>query len=286
MSFENTYISFAYKRLIMILNILISFLLQIAFTIGVIFIFGLIIALCNRLFYSNFGYSSRIICYVTGFIGTPIHELSHALFCIIFGHKIVDIKLFQINSDDGTLGYVNHTYNPRNIYQIIGNFFIGIAPIVVITGILYLIAYFLLPDMAAQMLNSTNNIDITQNAATCFTDIVTGIFACIVAFFSYIVTWQWWIFVLVGLLLALHMNLSPADIKSSLGGLFFLILLILIADIILGVISENLLSSFTNIVISIGSYMITFFMLALIFSVIAVLISLIVRLISRIKNGY
>ena len=111
----------------MALDIFIAFLLQIAFTIGVIFLLGWLIALCNKVFYSNFGRFGNIVCYVTGFVGAPIHELSHALFCLIFFHRIREIKLFQI-SDDGTMGYVIHSYNRRNMYQRIGNFFIGVAP--------------------------------------------------------------------------------------------------------------------------------------------------------------
>ena len=95
----------------MILDILLGFLLQILFTIGLIVLVGFLIALCNKKFYSNLGGLGMTACYVTGCIGTPIHELSHALFCLIFGHKITEIKLFQINSDDGTLGYVKHSYN-------------------------------------------------------------------------------------------------------------------------------------------------------------------------------
>ena len=86
----------------MIGNLLVCFLLQIAFTIGLIILFGFLIALCNKKFYANIGNYSRMVCYITGAIGTPLHECAHALFCVIFGHKITAIKLFQINSDDGT----------------------------------------------------------------------------------------------------------------------------------------------------------------------------------------
>ena len=40
--------------------------------------------------------------------GVAVHELGHALFCIIFRHKIEDMKLFS-PEEDGTLGYVSHT---------------------------------------------------------------------------------------------------------------------------------------------------------------------------------
>ena len=45
-----------------------------------------------------------------GWLGTIIHELGHALFCIIFRHKITEMKLFDPDPETGTLGYVQHTY--------------------------------------------------------------------------------------------------------------------------------------------------------------------------------
>jgi hypothetical protein len=79
-----------------------------------------------------------------GWLGTIVHELGHAFFCVIFGHKITDMKLFSPNPETGALGYVKHTYNRKNIYQLVGNFFIGIGPILLGTVVIFLLAYWLL----------------------------------------------------------------------------------------------------------------------------------------------
>lgn len=253
-----------------IINVLTAFALQIVFTVGIVVVFGLLIAFCNKRFYANFGIHARAVCYITGFIGTPVHELSHALFCVIFGHKIEEIKLFQINSSDGTLGYVKHNYNRRNIYQRIGNFFIGIAPILVISAILYAVAYFLLPAFVSEV----NALSASVSTVS-FTVLLKNIGTVVCSFFSLITTWQWWVFLLVGLFLALHMTLSGADIKGALSGLIFLLIIVLVMDIILAAIGGTVLATVTSAIVSAGSYLICFMIISLIISLILVALSFI-----------
>ena len=261
----------------MIGDILVCFLLQIGFTIGSIVLFGFLIALCNKRFYANFGNYGRAVCYVTGAIGTPVHECAHALFCVIFGHKITEIKLFQINSEDGTLGYVNHSYNKKNIYHNIGNFFIGVAPIIVISAVLYLLAYLLLPGFVAEINGSFRISDFVSNIGNVFKSLLT----VLKSFFLCALSWQWWLFLVVGIFLALHMTLSKADIKGALSGVLLLLIVVFVVDVILGLVSGNLLTAFTQEVLGIASYLLCILVLALIISIIAVIVSYIFRVAKR-----
>lgn len=255
----------------MFVDIAVNFLLQVVFTVGLIFLFGWLISLCNKKFYSNFGKFGRAVCYITGIVGTPVHELSHALFCILFGHRITEIKLFRI-SNDGTLGYVNHSYNRKNLYQRIGNFFIGVAPIVVISALLYALAYALLPDFVAAVgvFSASTDIGDAEGMFAGMTDVI-------VAFFTSAGTWQFWVFLAIGIFLSLHMTLSGADIRNAVTGLVALLLLLLLVDIIIALVAVSALQTFTQWIVAAGTCMLCFLLLALVISLIGVGISFLIR---------
>lgn len=260
------------------IEILVCFLLQIAFTIGTIALFGFLIAFCNRLFYMNFGSHGKLVCLITGFVGTPIHECAHALFCLIFGHKVTEIKLFQISSDDGTLGYVNHSYNPKNFYHRLGNFFIGVAPILVISAVLFLLLYLLMP-------NVTEKIMVELSGCGDLSDALADVLYVLALFFEQAVTWQWWVFILCGAFLALHMTLSKADIKGALDGLLFVAGAFLIADIVLGLVDNALLLDFTSVVLGSAGYLLCFMSIELVLSAVCVGISFLGKYVIRKRFG-
>lgn len=249
-------------------DVLYNFVLQVVFTIGIIVLFGFLIALCNRTFYRNMNRLGLPLCYITGFIGTPVHELAHALMCVIFGHKIVDMKLFQIGDEDGTLGYVSHSYNPKNWYHQIGNFFIGVAPIIVISAVLYLLADWLVPGMTGKMFALVESIERHPDFGT----VLTKLFDIVVLFFSYAGEQNWWIFLLIGLFMSLHMTLSGADIKNATKGLIFLLLIMLAANMVIWFIGADL-SDLTSACLSFGILLGGIMVMGLIMSVVAVIIS-------------
>lgn len=122
--------------------------------------------------------------------GVMIHEIGHAVFCLIFRHNIVEMKLFS-PKEDGTLGYVNHSYNPNSFYQRIGNFFIGTGPIWFGVTVLCLISWLLLP----------NEMQISS-------------------FFSlnFWGRWQSYLWLYLALTISSHITLSPPDLAGSVDG--------------------------------------------------------------------
>lgn len=252
------------------MEILIAFIVQIVLVFLVVGIFGLILHLCRRLFCKIAGTNGYRALLITGCIGTPIHELSHAFFCVIFGHKITEMKLYQPNNENGTLGYVNHTYNPKNIYHQIGNFFIGIAPLIGGSLVMTLMMFLLLPDVFFLSWNvnlpnnflSLNTVDsivsiFTRNGYALFNEMNLK-------------SWQWWVFIVLGITITSHMELSLSDIKSSLKGLPFILIFVVISDVIMYFVSISALNSVTQFITSCSSIMIEMFSIGILFSLMMV----------------
>lgn len=196
---------------------------------GNIIIFGFILYLLSsmtrRIFAKTLGAKTEL--YITGWIGTPIHELSHALFCVIFNHQINDIKLFTTKSD--TIGYVLHSYDSRSWYQQIGNFFIGVGPIIIGALIVYFLFLLLAPELKENIFSVNIDYDKSAGILNMIYSVISNIFISILNIFSNIVknifasrsykNIGFWIFIYLSISIASHMELSPADISHAWKGM-------------------------------------------------------------------
>ncbi len=269
-----------------------NFIYQLLLTVGVVVLFGSIIAFCRRMFCRIIGPSGPKILLITGFIGTPIHELSHALMCIIFGHKITDMKLYQPDSDDGVLGYVNSSYNPRNLYHQIGNFFIGVAPIICGSGVLIGLMYLLTPALCSSVLAVFDSASLNLNS---FNIGVIGEFFSVfwkaillILDFSNMSNFLWWIFIILAFMISTHMEISPADIKTGAGGFGFIAGILLIADVVMyfidDLLSTGLLSGVTSAIIGFSGTMVGFLGISAIFSIFMLFVAFIVKMVGMILH--
>jgi hypothetical protein len=80
---------------------------------------------------------------------TILHEASHAIMCVVFGHRIVRFKALPTGSEEGEAGLVQHGWNSRSIYQSIGNFFIGVAPMIVGILVIYVLTTLCFPEFCS-----------------------------------------------------------------------------------------------------------------------------------------
>ena len=90
----------------------------------------------------------------TGWLGTPVHELSHAAMCVLFRHQIDEIALFEPDEEAGRLGYVRHSFRHGNKFEELGNFFIGLAPLAGGSIVLTVLLWMFYPDAARQAIGA------------------------------------------------------------------------------------------------------------------------------------
>lgn len=264
------------------MEILSNFGYQLLFTVGIVVIFGLLIALSRRAFCRIVGSAGPKILFATGIVGTPVHELSHAAMCLLFGHKINEIKLFSLRGD-GTLGYVTHSYNPRNLYHRVGCFFIGIAPILGGSAVLLLLLRLMLPEA---FVAATVSLGTASSADGLFLDYITRFSGVLGAVFSTanIPNPLWWLFLLLALMVAGHMEISTADLREGVSGFAIIAVLLLALDALLFCFSPASLTALTDFCIGISALAVGFLAVSGVFSLLLVIVAGLIRLI-RIPLG-
>ena len=257
-----------------VLTALANLFVQIIFTAGIVGLCGIFISFCNRLFYDCLGKTAFSIVRLSGIIGTPIHELSHALMCLLFGHRITKIQIYNFKRRSKTLGFVEHTYNKRNLYHQIGNFFIGISPIVVGGLAVTLCVRLLTPQMYTAMNSEISNIlsYSDEDFLTGFLSGIAGIFASFLSLKN-LASWRWWLCVLLAFAVSIHMEISRSDIKGGLKGLAVISVLLFVADTVLALLFPEALSAVTSAFFSAGLYIAMFLVIPSFFASIAILIA-------------
>jgi hypothetical protein len=212
---------------------------ELVLVLGVYFFFGLLLYLLARftraIYVKSIGQKFDVV--VTGWIGVPVHELGHIVFCFLFGHQITEIQLYKPDAADGTLGYVNHSYNQRNIYHKIGNFFIGIGPILLGSALLFFLVRFLVPNHQALsdiILSQTSDLSTLKGWGGQLSDVFVVSGKLLSGLFSggNVASWQFWVFLYMALCVATHMELSPADLKGAAWGLLSIVIIFVLANII------------------------------------------------------
>lgn len=183
-------------------------------------------------------FGSRLYLYIFGWLGTSVHELGHAIFAVIFAHKVSEIKLFSPKSGK-SLGHVKHSYQKGNPYQTLGNFFIGLGP-VLLGAILLLVVSWLLFKLDIFFIAEKNGFVFSLAAFTNFDSIIqvfenigAGVWQSLEQIFTGPKT-TWWkliLFVYLFYSIGSSITLSPSDIKGASRGFFYFVLLLLLFNL-------------------------------------------------------
>jgi hypothetical protein len=225
--------------LIFVKDLILATLSQIASLFLGIVVFGLLIHFISQLSFKSLGNTfGPFGTYFVAWLGTPIHELGHALFCLIFGHRIEEMKIFTPDPNSGTLGYVYHTWNPKNPYHVLGNFFIGVGPVVLGSAVLFGLFYLLIPDSGSVWNTTIHNVSSIEKGAPitsyliAFRDSMMSIIKLIFTW-NNLTLWRFWVFLYLSICIASNIRLSWADFKGSLAGFGCVIMPFLILNLIL-----------------------------------------------------
>jgi hypothetical protein len=215
--------------LLFIRDLLIATFGQMASLFAGVFVFGLLINFLSQLTFKALEKAfGRGGVYLVAWLGTPVHELGHALFCVIFFHKIEEVKFFQPDPVNGTLGYVYHRWNKKNPWQVLGNFFIGIGPAVLGCAVLFGVFYVLIPGSSKvwdTILVQAGALD-QQSAGSYLHVWADSSLALVRLIFTpaNLAGWRFWVFLYLAICVAANVRLSWSDIKHALSGVGCVIL--------------------------------------------------------------
>lgn len=186
------------------------------YTLGMIIACGLAVELCYQLCFSLMGRrATRMFWLVTGWLGTPIHELGHAITCLLFCHRIEYIRLWPTKQGNAM---VEHSYNRKNPYAVFGNVWIALGPILTGLAVMVVVLSLVYPSTLGLLWQGVSSPIQTNVAGSALLahigSLVQGM--C----FEQTMPLGWRIVALFAMLsMALHVRLSVADIKGMLRGL-------------------------------------------------------------------
>lgn len=183
-------------------------------TLGVMVACGLVAWVSRRVFMYFVGNSARAVFYASSIVGTPVHELGHAIMCVIFAHRITDIKLLTFpGGRSRTLGYVQHTHRRKNRWAAFGNLFIGFGPIFSGLGVMVLVLTVCFPEQWNAYRESSR---ILVESGASIQDSLAGVFSLLWSLFEGFKqnAFASLIGILIMLSVSQHITLSLSDLRG------------------------------------------------------------------------
>lgn len=124
--------------------------------------------------FDSLGFFTFVIIYP--FIA--IHELCHLVMALLFTKRIVSFRLFKFRDLESSMGYVqtaqsNTRFKLRRLYENIGDFFVGLAPLflgtIIILFLMFLFANTTFTNMS-DFINSLGYLEVLKKVPSLFLD--------------------------------------------------------------------------------------------------------------------
>lgn len=165
----------------------------------------------------------RLGFYLFGFIGVPVHEFSHAFFAKVFFHDVSEVKWFDPKAKGGNHGSVTHHYNPWNLYHRVGHFFIGLGPTILGPMVLALAFYLLVPSGRFLFHPPEPAFHIGP---------LIGDLMRVLASRATLTSPGFYLFAYLAVCVSSQIELSPEDLKQVAIGIFPLLLVLVLANVL------------------------------------------------------
>jgi hypothetical protein len=209
-----------------------AFCRQVVLGFGLMALIGALLSLTQRWIFQHLykAIGLKGVVTWTGWLGTPIHELSHYVVGKLFFIEITELKLYVPDPDNGVLGYVRYRIPQMRwaeLHKVIGTFLMGIAPI--FGGALFLLAALALTVRDPQTMFAEGQRFARLVEAAPPEAVVRGFVALVKAVYASIfahgaASWRPWVFLYVAMCAGAHLAPSRADLQGGFWG--FVVLLI------------------------------------------------------------
>lgn len=149
--------------------------------------------------------------------GIVVHEIGHLLSNLIFAHEIKGFKLLNYKKmRSNWLGFVNANYNLDSKYQVLGNFYIGLAPIyfgVLVFGLIFKLLTQLSFDLVPAFVGDDWSLNFRNVSFKIVGLTFSWLHEIITAFTDSNLLVKLIILILIGLISASVFGLSKSDLK-------------------------------------------------------------------------
>jgi hypothetical protein len=172
--------------------------------------------------------------FLFGWLGTLIHEIAHLVVALLFRHRIASFHGFTLDPYARVQGSVNTKYHAGSLYQYIGLFFIGIAPVVFGTLVIYLALFGLFHGQIAEVWRVIDRRNTISGPGA------SSILSSGLAFLGFVfrpqhlLDWRLYLFLYIAFAVGSSIRLSDADVTAATPGcLTFIVLLFLFNTVLL-----------------------------------------------------